>query len=84
MTAKNEHRHLINTLTFPSGLSVKRAKERAKEMVVEGKFQSHTAALDYMAVQEYGSDFNWVRATIELKKMNGMNHDYSKAVETAN
>lgn len=83
MTAKNEHRHLINTLKFPSGLSVKRAKETAKEMVEAGKFNSHTAALDHIAAQEYGEGYNWTRATIKLKNSNGLNHDYSKKLETS-
>lgn len=78
MTAKNEHRHLINTLTFPSGLSVKRAKERAKELVTEGKFKSHTSALDHLASQEYTDVTTWTEATNKLKQSHGLNNDYSQ------
>lgn len=44
----------MTKLVFPSGLSVQRAKVRAKELVKSHKFDSLSKAQDFIALQEVG------------------------------
>lgn len=44
----------MSHLVFPSGLSVQRAKARAKELVKSGQFENLSKALDFISFKEIG------------------------------
>lgn len=51
-------------LSFPSGLTVKRARSRAKEAKASGKYKSNTDALNAIAIEETG--LPWAKAIDQL------------------
>lgn len=53
-------------LSFPSGLSIKRAKKKAKELVKKGEKPSLSVALNAISMQEVG--LPWSKAVSHLKK----------------
>ena len=52
-------------IIFPSGLSIQRAKKRAKELVKSGQFKNLSKALDFISSKEMGMP--WALATYQLK-----------------
>lgn len=59
----------ISTLEFPSGLSVRRAKSRAKKLVAEGTCQTVTSALDKIAHAEMGMQWHQAMDAITHPKL---------------
>lgn len=51
---------------FPSGLSVKRAKKLAKELVKSGQAPDHTTALDSISIKEL--NVPWAYAMVQLRQ----------------
>ncbi|MEQ1312393.1 hypothetical protein [Acinetobacter sp. XH1639] len=63
----------MQNLVFPSGLSVQRAKKRAKELVKSEQVKTQTAALDVISFKEMNKP--WALAMAQLqKKSDSLNH----------
>ena len=57
----------MDNLAFPSGLTVSRAKKRAKTLVKNGEVSKLALALDKIAIQEVGMSWKDAIARIYLK-----------------
>ena len=63
----------MQNLVFPSGLSVQRAKKRAKELVKSEQAKTQTDALDVISLKEVNKP--WALAMAQLqKKSDSLNH----------
>ena len=63
----------MQNLVFPSGLSVQRAKKRAKELVKSEQAKTQTHALDVISFKEVNKP--WALAMAQLqKKSDSLNH----------